>query len=885
MILAPMLGFVATLLAAALSQAEPIPTAPAPAAASPEPRPAAAETTPSAPPSRAPPPEGSTGVLTRAPELLEFVPAPYPPDAEALGAQGSVLLAIVIGEDGAVTSTKVMDAGPHPAFAPAAEAAVRQFRFRPAEIDGKPAAVELEYRYDFVLKREARAAPAEAPVLLSGRVIERGTRRPVGGAAVEAGGVTGETDAEGRFALRGLTPGEVEVRIVSAEHEPLKLKERISAERALEVEYRLTRRHYDPYEAVVRGERPRKEVAVRTVEAEEVRTVAGTQGDVIKVIQNLPGVARSPFGIGLLVVRGSDPNDTAVFFDGIPIPLVYHFGGLTSVISSDFIQGLDFYPGNFGARFGRATGGAVEIRSKEPRSDFHGLVQLDLYDGRAQAEDRVLGGDLAVSLRRSWVDAVLRVALPRVAPEADESLTIAPRYYDYQAKWSRPLAGGTLSLSAFGTDDKLEFVDDEDEDSRGRPDFFLGTVFHRGAARWRKAFGSVQNDLVLYGGRDSFDLLQGSNFGVLSEVWRLGVRETARWKLSDTLTLEAGTDSDIARLEYSLYLGDSSASGDAVEALLRETATDAWFAPGAWIEAEWQPRSDLRLVGGLRADYDSRLRSSKGWIDPRATLFWDARPGTTLSAGAGLFGKPPEPGELTELFGYTGLVPSRAAHYSIGLRQELPWGSRFEATGFYKYLWRLVTPEYRTESTPDDAPRLSNSGRGEAIGAEFLLRKDLAKGLFGWVSYTWSRALRRDDPSQPSYPDWHLFDLDQTHNLTLAASYRLPREWIVGARVRWVSGNPYTPWDGRYLDASTGRYVGIPSADVNSLRVGPFFQADLRVDKRWVYESWMFAIYLDVQNVTNHRNVEFRVPTYDYASTVEFPGLPFFPSIGLRAEW
>jgi TonB family protein len=863
-----MIGFAASLLAATLAQAPPV--LPEPAAA-----PEAAKVAP-------PAEEAPAGVLTRAPELLQFVSAPFPPEAEAAGASGAVTLSIVIGEDGTVTSAKVLDPGPHPAFAPAAEAAVRQFRFRPAEIDGKPAAVEIEYRYDFVLKREAPAAPVEAPILLSGRVIERGTRTPVVGAAVEAGGVSVETDAEGRFALRGLTPGTVEVKVVSGEHEPLKLQEVVSKDKRVEVEYRLTRRHYDPYEAVVRGERPRREVAVKSIEAEEVRTVAGTQGDVIKVIQNLPGVARSPFGIGLLVVRGSDPADTAVFFDGIPIPLVYHFGGLTSVISSDVIQGLDFYPGNFGTRFGRATGGAVEIRSKEPREAFHGLAQVDLYDGRAQVEGPLLGGTLVMSVRRSWIDVVLRAALPKVAPDAADELRIAPRYYDYQAKWSRPLAGGTLSLSAFGTDDKLEFV--QDSDQAGRPSFFLGTLFHRGAARWRRAFGPEQSDLVVYGGRDSFDILQGSNFGVLSEVWRFGLRETARWRLSDTLTLEGGIDSELNRLQYSLYAGSSGTSGGAVESILDEKSTGSWLAPGAWVEAEWQPRTDLRVVGGLRADYDSRLKTSRGWLDPRATLFWDARPGTTLSAAVGLFGKAPEPGELTKLFGNPDLVPYRAAHYSVGVRQALPWKSSVEATAFYKSMWRMVASVYQARPG-EGTPLLSNEGRGETIGAEFLVRKDLARGLFGWISYTWSRAIRLDDPSQPSYADgWHLFPLDQTHNLTAVLSYRLPGEWIVGTRVRVVSGNPYTPYVAHYLGPD-GRYQGVPSPDILSRRLEPFFQADVRVDKRWVYASWMLSAYLDVQNATNRANAEFRVPSYDYTSQVSIPGLPVFPSLGLRAEW
>src|SRR5512138_1098242 len=247
-----MIGFVASLLAATLAQ---VPATPASPAQEP-------------PPASAPPPaDGApSGSLTRAPELLQFVPAPFPPEAEAAGASGSVTFSIVIGEDGAVTAVKVLDPGPHPAFAPVAEAAVRQFRFRPAEIDGRPAAVEIEYRYDFVLKREPPAAPKEAPVLLSGRVIERGTRTPVAGAAIEAGGVSTETDAEGRFELRGLEPGVVEVKVVSGEHEPLKLKETVAKDKRVEVEYRLTRRHYDPYEAVVRGERPRREISVRTVE-------------------------------------------------------------------------------------------------------------------------------------------------------------------------------------------------------------------------------------------------------------------------------------------------------------------------------------------------------------------------------------------------------------------------------------------------------------------------------------------------------------------------------------------------------------------------------------------------------------------------------------------
>ncbi|HSD19981.1 MAG TPA: hypothetical protein VLC54_08085, partial [Anaeromyxobacter sp.] len=64
-----------------------------------------------------------------------------------------------------------------------------------------------------------------------------------------------------------------------------------------------------------------------------------------------------------------------------------------------------------------------------------------------------------------------------------------------------------------------------------------------------------------------------------------------------------------------------------------------------------------------------------------------------------------------------------------------------------------------------------------------------------------------------------------------------------------------------------------------------FFQADARVDKRFVFSSWMMSVYLDVQNVTNRENAEFRFPSYDCAQIFAIPSIPVLPAFGLRAEW
>src|SRR5438309_2021345 len=120
-------------------------------------------------------------VLTKAPELLQFVPAEYPPEAKEQNLSARVALKVTIAPDGSVSDATVIEPMGH-GFDEAAIAAVKQFKFSPAEIDGAPASVQIEYAYNFVLSvpdAGVDAGPAE-PVLetgtLKGELIVRGRR-------------------------------------------------------------------------------------------------------------------------------------------------------------------------------------------------------------------------------------------------------------------------------------------------------------------------------------------------------------------------------------------------------------------------------------------------------------------------------------------------------------------------------------------------------------------------------------------------------------------------------------------------------------------------------------------------------------------------------------
>src|SRR5262249_4083065 len=130
------------------------------------------------------------------------------------------------------------------------------------------------------------------------------------------------------------------------------------------------------------------------------------------------------------------------------------------------------------------------------------------------------------------------------------------------------------------------------------------------------------------------------------------------------------------------------------------------------------------------------------------------------------------------------------------------------------------------------------------------------------------------------------FQYDQTHILTVLASYQLPRGMQIGARFRYVTGNPTTqnPW---YWDANNDQFAMAPAAQYNQ-RLDAFQQLDIRFDKTWTFRWWKLSLYLDIQNVYNHANpeaVQYAPRPGDVPSQAPIAGLPFLPVIGMRGDF
>ena len=857
------------------------------------------------------------------PKLVRFQEALYPKEAQDKGLQADVLLHLTVDKTGKVTEVKVVEPAGH-GFDEAAEAAALQFVFEPATRDGKPVPVIVPYRYRFELKPatpEAAPPPPPPPTgNLEGVLYIAGTDIPLVGAEVVVVAPDGNetrltTNEQGEWSLVDLPPGDYTVRVSSAGYQPTENVESVSAGEAVGITYRLAP-EVEGLEVTVKGERPPREVTRRTIERREIARIPGTSGDALRSIQNMPGVARPPGMAGLLIVRGSSPQDTQTFIDGANVPLIYHFGGLSSTVPTELLDRIDFYPGNFSSKYGRVMGGIVDVALREPntkctgpygkKSDetgcYHGFAELDLISGQTMLEGPILGSDdwsFAVAGQRSWIDVWLKPVLK----EAGSGVTTAPIYFDYQViAENKPGRNSRLSLRALGADDRLEILitDPAAEDPAFGGNITFRTASHSGQVLYETELSrSVNLNSMFSVGKTELEFSLGSLFDFYLESYPIQVRNEFGLKLTKGIILNAGMDFLVSPYDISVRAPQPPREGEpdpgpyAARPPIETSERGTAFRPAWYLEGELQPTRRLRVVPGLRLDY-ARDSNQADW-SPRINARYDIVPSTegdedeavagkrrlrtTAKGGVGLYYQPPNFQESDDIYGTPGVKSNRAVHYSLGVEQELSKQIELSVEGFYKDMDSLVT-----QAPSSSGFGYSNSGDGSVIGLETLLKYKPDKRFFGWIAYTLSRSVRRDAPGEEEY----LYDYDQTHNLILLGSYRLGRGWEFGARFRLVSGNLDTPVvrppELTSLYSSDGAaYAAIQGTRTERLPL--FHQLDLRIDKRWQFEYWRFSTFLDVQNVYNQRAVEGTNYNYNYSQRGRIRGMPIIPSIGVRGEF
>jgi TonB dependent receptor/TonB-dependent Receptor Plug Domain len=699
----------------------------------------------------------------------------------------------------------------------------------------------------------APGVPALAVVLVPfrGRVLEKGTQKPIAGAAITVDTVVaGESDTAGSFQL--LVPaGPHDLAVVIAGQEVVRhrVEPRPDAAADEEIFRVLATGSSARYATRVRADRP--EIPKIQLSGEEARQTAGTSGDPLRVIASLPGVVQIAWPAALFVVRGANPGNTGFFLDGIRVPELFHLGLELSVIHPYLIEGVDFYPGGSPANYGPYVSGIMAARTVAPPADrVHASADVTVFDAGGIMTGPWDGGrgTVVVAARYSYTGELFSLL----------STDTILRYGDYQLRVDHPLAGGQATLFAFGSLDDIGFANLESTKEYG------ALQFHRVDLRWRRAIGDGRLLLGVTGGAD---WATSTLFDSAIKIRALSAAPRAIYTrgLSRSVDLELGANADAQTFAtdvpaFQRRQSDLSRSRQALSQAVYATV---------------MIRVGERLVisPGLRADLFAEEGTSALFVEPRLDALYRINDTLSLRVDGGRYAQMPSlpvsvPG--FEAFGLADYGAQTSVGGSLGLEAHLPGHFTLSVTGYYQKLRLTDVRNIDLENPDTSAPDFLVSRDGRAYGGELLLRRADTGRFFGWLAYTLSWSQRYDDSGVLGRSDW-----DERHILNLVAGARLRGGYSVGARFHLNTGR----WAPVFLSPG-GDYQQLPA----------YYQIDLRAERRFVFDRFVMDVYADFANVT-HKSEVLQLDSVQTSASAGHPTVQqdrinlTLPTVGLHAQF
>ena len=230
------------------------------------------------------------------------------------------------------------------------------------------------------------------------------------------------------------------------------------------------------------------------------------------------------------------------------------------------------------------------------------------------------------------------------------------------------------------------------------------------------------------------------------------------------------------------------------------------------------------------------------------------------------------------------LQPQVGDQYTLGIFKNLN-ENRYELSleGFYKDIANAVDYIEGADITLNPALEAGISqGRGMAYGIETLIKKSAGR-LNGWVSYTYSRSLRKFEDEERSLVinngEYYASAFDQPHNLTVILNYQASARVFLSANFNYSTGRPITIPVSKF---SYDVYLSVLNYSArNAYRIPDYHRLDLSLTikdkprRRRFQSEWVISLF-NVYSRKNTYSISFN--RYGTASKLSVIGT-IFPSV------
>ncbi len=184
--------------------------------------------------------------------------------------------------------------------------------------------------------------------------------------------------------------------------------------------------------------------------------------DVLRHIQNLPGIAQGMEGSLGMFVRGGNTSNNRVEIDGVPVYANTHLFGLFSIFQAEVIQNVAFKMGGISSEDGNFLSSITYVESK---NSFVNKPQKSI-----SISPYLLGGSLSTPLKKEKLSLLIgaRYSLLKAEYEALKSIgnsdgDINPQVMDGFAKVSWKIDSlNTIHFELLGTNDYLKYTNESE---------------------------------------------------------------------------------------------------------------------------------------------------------------------------------------------------------------------------------------------------------------------------------------------------------------------------------------------------------------------------------------------------------------------------------------
>ena len=591
------------------------------------------------------------------------------------------------------------------------------------------------------------------------------------------------------------------------------------------------------------------------------------ESDIMKVVLTLPGVTTVGEASSGYNVRGGATDQNLILFNGGTVFNPSHLFGLFTAFNSDAVEDVELFKSSMPAEYGGRISSVLKVTSKEANMQkLTGSASIGALTSKASLEIPIVRDHVSLLLngRTTYSDWILKQL-----PENSDYKDGRANFLDLGGVLTWKLNNmHRLKLYGYWSKDKFSFSSDDNYGYQNR----------NFSAEWRSILNE-KTTVTGTAGLDHYDYFNEDqsvpfsaarlSFGI-DQLWgKLHIRQ----RLSEQQVLSYGLTMQHYNVQAGKYEPADEMSYIKPDELQREKALES----AAYVDYERSLTEKLTVSAGLRYTmfnalgprdvnhyYGGELPSEetlsetshetgifKTYHAPEIRLSARYALEENLSVKAGFNTMHQyihkvsntsimSPTDIWKLSDYN-IKPQNGWQVAAGIYYEMGSqesgvrrrrGREYELSAevYYKHIGDYLN--YRSSAVLLMNHHLETdviSTSGKAYGIELQAKKPLGK-INGWVSYTFSRSLLRQDDKRVAAPlnngEWYPSEYDRPHEVKAVLNLKFTERYSLSSNFNYATGRPTTVPAGKYYDTYHHRYMPFYS-DRNKYRIPDYMRLDL----------------------------------------------------------